>query len=64
LGTGIIYSGAEAALILTLRPLYEKGTEWPMLIVGVIASILLAAGLVPPYFEIWKRHGRVVGIGM
>ncbi|KAH8147687.1 uncharacterized protein LAJ45_08151 [Morchella importuna] len=62
LGTGIVYGGAEAGLILTLKPLYEKGIEWPMLIVGVIASILLAAGLVPPYFEIWKRHGRVVGI--
>lgn len=57
-----MYGGAEAALVLTLRPLYGKGTEWPMLIVGVIASILLAAGLIPPYFEIWKRHGRVVGI--
>lgn len=33
-----------------------------MLVVGIIASVLLAAGLLPPYGEIWKRRGRVVGI--
>ncbi len=33
-----------------------------MLVVGVIAAILLAVGLLPPYGEIWKRRGRVVGI--
>ena len=33
-----------------------------MIILGVIASILLAGGLIPPYFEIWKRRGRVIGI--
>ena len=32
------------------------------MIVGVVAAILLAAGLLPPYFELWKRSGRVVGI--
>lgn len=30
--------------------------------VGIVAAILLAAGLIPPYFELWKRSGRVVGI--
>jgi hypothetical protein len=33
-----------------------------MIILGVIASVLLAAGLIPPYFEIWRRRGRVIGI--
>lgn len=32
------------------------------MIVGIVAAILLAAGLLPPYFELWKRSGRVVGI--
>lgn len=54
--------GLEVGLILWLRPLYRDGIEYPMLIVGIIASILLAAGLIPPYFELGKRKGRVVGI--
>ena len=32
-----------------------------MLAIGIIASILVAAGLIPPYYEIWKRRGQVVG---
>ena len=33
-----------------------------MTILGVIASVLLAAGLIAPYIDIWKRRGRVIGI--
>ena len=33
-----------------------------MTIVAIIASILLGGGLLPPYYEIWKRRGRVIGI--
>ncbi|KAG7192835.1 uncharacterized protein KQ657_001292 [Scheffersomyces spartinae] len=58
----LIGGGLEVGLILWLRPLYRDGKEWPMLIVGIIASILLGIGLIPPYFELWKRKGRVVGI--
>jgi hypothetical protein len=59
-----LFSGIEAALIVTVRPVYRNGDGkvYPMLIVGITAAVLLAAGLVPPYFEIAKRHGRVVGI--
>ena len=35
-----------------------------MTVIGVIAAILLAAGLLPPYFEMWKRGGRCIGISM
>jgi hypothetical protein len=41
---------------------YNKGVSWPDLVVGVVATILLASGLLPPYFELWKRDGRVIGI--
>lgn len=62
IATAILFGGVEILLILTLRPLYNRGVEWPVLTVGIIAAILLAAGLIPPYFEMWKRKGRVVGI--
>lgn len=30
--------------------------------IGILAAVLLAAGLIPPYIEIWKHRGEVVGI--
>ena len=33
-----------------------------MTILGVLANVFLTAGLIVPYFEIWKRRGRVIGI--
>ncbi|KAF6239776.1 hypothetical protein HO173_002322 [Letharia columbiana] len=59
---GVAFGGIEALLILTLRPLYDRQVAWPIMFVGIVAAILLAAGLLPPYFELWKRSGRVVGI--
>lgn len=52
----------EVGFIIPLRKVYENGTEWPALIFGIIATILIATGLIAPYFELWKRKGRVVGI--
>ncbi|KAK3298335.1 PQ loop repeat-domain-containing protein [Chaetomium fimeti] len=57
-----VFAGLEAALILTLKPIYDEGNEVPIMVVGIIAAILLAAGLLPPYGELWKRRGRVIGI--
>ncbi|KAI0473372.1 PQ loop repeat-domain-containing protein [Xylariaceae sp. FL0804] len=59
---GVLCAGIEAALILTLRPLYNRGNDTPMIVVGVVAAIFLAAGLLPPYGEAWKRKGRIIGI--
>ncbi|KAJ5241038.1 uncharacterized protein N7469_002629 [Penicillium citrinum] len=39
----------------------HKGITWPDLVVGIVAAVLLSAGLLPPYFELWKRDGRVIG---
>lgn len=33
-----------------------------MYVVGSIAAFILILGIIPPYPEIWKRRGRVVGI--
>lgn len=58
----LIAVGLEVGFIVWLKPVYEHGTHWPMLVFGIIASVLLALGLIPPYFELGKRKGRVVGI--
>lgn len=66
----LLYAGAfygtwiaiECGFAIWLRNVYAKGTKWPDLIFGVISSIFLAIGLLPPYFELAKRQGRVVGI--
>lgn len=57
-----VCAGVEAGCIVPLRHLYAKGITWPNLIPGIVASVLLAAGLLPPYWELLKRHGQVVGI--
>lgn len=62
LAVGAVFGGVEAALTVTIRPIYEAGNETPVLVVGVVASVLLTAGLLPPYGELWKRRGRVIGI--
>ena len=58
----IIAAGAEVGFILWLRPIYREGKEWPLLIIVIIAALLIALGLIPPYFELAKRRGRVIGI--
>lgn len=55
-------AGIEAGCIIPFEPLYDRGITWPNLLVGIIAAVLLAVGLLPPYFELWKRGGQVVGI--
>ncbi|CCD25332.1 PQ-loop repeat-containing protein NDAI_0F00130 [Naumovozyma dairenensis CBS 421] len=62
IGIAISAVGLEVGFVLGLRPLYDRGIKWPDLIFGIIATILLAVGLLPPYFELAKRNGRVVGI--
>lgn len=61
-GMSALFGGVEALLILTIRIPYRKGITWPNLVVGIVATILVISGLIPPYFELWKRRGRVVGI--
>lgn len=58
----IVSAGIELAVTLPLRPVYDRGTTWPNLIPGIIAAVLLAVGLLPPYPELWKAKGQVVGI--
>ncbi|KAI5968926.1 HIR3 [Candida theae] len=58
----LVSVGLEVGFILWLRPLHRRGITWPTLIIGIIATVLIAIGLIPPYFELAKRKGRVIGI--
>jgi hypothetical protein len=35
-----------------------------MMLMAISATVIQIAGLIPPYFELAKRNGRVIGIGM
>jgi len=59
---GSFGAGLECLLVFVLRKPYERGIEWPVLLVGVLAAVFLISGLLPPYYEMSKRSGRVVGI--
>ncbi|KNG44556.1 pq loop repeat-containing protein [Stemphylium lycopersici] len=52
----------ELILILTLRGPYSRGVEWPMMLMAILASVIQVVGLIPPFFELAKRNGRVIGI--
>jgi hypothetical protein len=52
----------ELILILTLRGPYSRGVQWPMMLMAISASVIQVIGLIPPYFELAKRGGRVIGI--
>ncbi|ODH52074.1 hypothetical protein GX48_01863 [Paracoccidioides brasiliensis] len=60
--TAALMGGCEALFILTLRIPNNKGITWPALLIGIIATILIALGLIAPYFELRKRSGQVIGI--
>jgi len=57
-----MFACVEMLLTLTLRPLYDRGIKWPLMLFGIVAVILQAVGLLPPYQELWKSGGRVVGV--
>lgn len=42
---------------------YDRGVKWPMMLMAISATLIQIAGLIPPYFELAKRNGRVIGIG-
>lgn len=63
IGTFLLFSAVvEVAFITWLKPVYSHGTHWPALIFGIISGIVLAAGILPLYYELLQRQGRVVGV--
>jgi len=56
------FAGLEVLLVFVIKGPYARGVEWPVTSVGIIAAILLTIGLLPLYWEMWKRQGRVLGL--
>lgn len=58
-----ILGGFEAGMVFAVRPAVNKGNDRPVTFFGVMASIILAVGLLPQYGEI-IRFREVKGISM
>jgi hypothetical protein len=58
----ILFAGVELGLVYAIRPPYNRGIDWPVLLVGVISFILLIGAYFAIPFELLKRRGRVIGI--
>ncbi|KAL5411876.1 hypothetical protein PMIN06_005631 [Paraphaeosphaeria minitans] len=62
LGLFVIFAGVELGLVYAIRPPYERGVDWPVLLIGVISFTLLIGAYCAIPFELLKRRGRVIGI--
>ena len=55
-GLGTLLGGVEAGLIFGLRKAREKGTEWPLMFMAILSAILLSAGVLRHYWDIYKTR--------
>ncbi|KAI9820061.1 MAG: hypothetical protein M1826_001051 [Phylliscum demangeonii] len=60
--TGVAFAVFERVLVWKLQVLHSRGTDRPLLAVGILSAVMVSVALLPAYWEIWKRKGRVVGI--
>jgi hypothetical protein len=53
--------GLEAALVVSLRIAKSRHVDWPLTVMAVLSAMLLAAGVLRHYYDIWV-HRTVRGI--
>lgn len=58
----ILWLGFEIGFVIWLRTIYSEGIEWPNIIFGILSTVFICVGLLPPYWELLHRKGRVMGI--
>ncbi|TFK74938.1 hypothetical protein BDN72DRAFT_600536 [Pluteus cervinus] len=58
-----IVAGFEVGMVYALRPSFTQGNKKGVLSFGIMSSVLIAAGLLPQYYEIYKCN-EVLGISM
>lgn len=51
-----ILGGVEAGLYFALRTAWDKGIKWPMTLMAVLAAIMLCAGVLRYYWEIYQSR--------
>ncbi|KAI1793498.1 hypothetical protein LXA43DRAFT_218237 [Ganoderma leucocontextum] len=59
----VFFAGFEAGMIYAVRPSYNAGNMAPTMFFGIFSTVLIACGLLPQYYEIYK-HKEVVGISL
>nr|KIR50474.1 integral membrane protein [Cryptococcus bacillisporus CA1280] len=58
-----IFAGFEVGSVYALWAGQRNGVEWPVLLYGYLSAVLLAVGLLPQFWEIYK-YREVIGISM
>lgn len=58
-----IVAAFEIGMVYAVRPSHERGNEGGAIFFGVLSSVLISAGLLPQYYEIYK-HKEVIGVSM
>ena len=53
----------DVGMVFAVRPSYRRGNNRGVQFFGIMSSVLIAIGLLPQYYEIY-RHGEVVGISI
>ena len=53
----------QVGLVYAIRPSYERGDNSGTLVIGILSSLSIAVGLLPQYWEIYKRR-EVIGISL
>ncbi|KAI9801230.1 MAG: hypothetical protein M1825_003504 [Sarcosagium campestre] len=56
-----LFGGVEVALILALRIALQRDIKWPLTLMAVLSAVLLAAGVLRHYWDIYT-HKTVRGI--
>ncbi|KAM0283746.1 hypothetical protein ACHAQH_002335 [Verticillium albo-atrum] len=56
-----LMGGIQAALIIALRIARDREIDWPLTVMAVLSALLLAAGVLTHYWDIWT-HRTVRGI--
>lgn len=56
-----LIGGLQAGMVFAVRPSYEHGNHRGVNFFGVFTSVMLSAGLMPQFYEIYK-HKEVIGI--